>query len=69
LNRIALKLKILGNFGKFWKILEIFGNFLEIFGNFGKFWKFLENFWKIEKFGKNFQNFGILEILAKKTLF
>jgi len=68
LNRIALKVKNFRKFWKFWKFwkfLEIFGNFW----NFGKFWKFLEIFWKNEKFGKNFQKFWNLEILAKKTLF
>jgi succinate-acetate transporter protein len=41
-------LEFFGNFGNFWKIVEI----LEIFGNFGNFWNFLEI---LEIFG----NFGI----------
>jgi hypothetical protein len=44
------------NFGKFWKFLEIFGNFLEKCPGGKKFWKFLEIF------GKIFKNCKKLEI-------
>ena len=52
----TLFVKKFRNFGKFWKILEIFGNFWKFFGkmsrrkkNFGNFWKFLQKFQKIVK--------------------
>ena len=46
---LSKNFEILENFGKFWKFLEIFGNFLEKCPGGKKFWKFLEIFAKISE--------------------
>jgi hypothetical protein len=46
---LSKNVEILENFGKFWKFLEIFGNFLEKCPGGKKFWKFLEIFAKISE--------------------